>query len=146
MPSVCGSQIDSAGQYVTITRNTSIGNSHGHTANVSSVMIILVMPDATYRLRPTGGWQRPTSMLTTIMMPKCTGSMPSFIATGTRIGAMISTIDEGSITLPAISNSTFTIIRNAIGPSPLSSSHAAICCGMFSEVIRKENSTALVMM
>ena len=47
----------------------------------------------------------PTSMLTTIMMPKWTGSMPSFIATGNRIGAMISTIDDGSITLPASSSS-----------------------------------------
>ncbi len=85
-------------------------------------------------------------MLTTMMMPKCTGSMPSFIAIGNMIGAMISTIDEGSITLPASSSSTLTTSRNAIGPSPLSSIHAAITCGICSEVMRNENITALVMM
>ena len=88
----------------------------------------------------------PTSMLTTMMMPKCTGSMPSFIATGNRIGAMISTIEEGSITLPASSSRTFTNSRNAITPRPLSSIQAAIACGICSEVMRNENSTALVMM
>ena len=88
----------------------------------------------------------PTSMLTTIMMPKWTGSMPSFIATGNRIGAMISTIDEGSITLPARSRSTLTNSRKATTPRPLSSIHAAMTCGICSEVIRNENITALVMM
>ena len=34
------------------------------------VMPILAMPDATYRLRPTGGWQRPTSMFTVMRMPR----------------------------------------------------------------------------
>ena len=78
----------------------------------------------------------PTSMLTIIMMPKCTGSMPSLIATGNRIGAMISTIEEGSITLPASSRMTLTNSRNATAPRCLSSIHAASSCGMFSEVIR----------
>ena len=78
----------------------------------------------------------PTSMLTTIMMPKCTGSMPSFIATGNRIGAMISTIDDGSITLPASSSTMLTNSRNATTPRPLSSIHAASSCGICSEVIR----------
>ena len=78
----------------------------------------------------------PTSMFTTIMMPKWIGSMPSLIATGNRIGAMISTIDDGSITLPASSSTMLTNSRNATTPRPLSSIHAASCCGMFSEVIR----------
>ncbi len=47
IPSARGSPSDSAGQYVTKIRNTSIVSSHGHTAIVSSVMPILVMPDAT---------------------------------------------------------------------------------------------------
>ena len=45
--------------------------------------------------------------------------MPSFIATGNRIGAMISTIDEGSITLPASSSTTLTNSRNAIDAEAL---------------------------
>ena len=47
MPSTRGSHSDSSGMYVTITRNTSMASSHGHTATVSSVMPILAMPDAT---------------------------------------------------------------------------------------------------
>jgi hypothetical protein len=47
IPSVVGSQIDSPGQYVTMTRKTSIVRSHGQTAIVNSVMPIFVMPDAT---------------------------------------------------------------------------------------------------
>ena len=57
-------------------------------------------------------------MLTVIRMPKWIGSMPSLIATGNRIGAMIRMIDDGSITLPAISSSTLTTSRNAIQPRP----------------------------
>jgi hypothetical protein len=75
------------------TRNTSMVSSQGQVATVSSVMPILVMPEATYRFRPTGGWHMPTSMFTTMMMPKCTGSMPSFMAMGNRMGARISTMD-----------------------------------------------------
>ena len=59
---------------------------------------------------------------------------------------MISTIDDGSITLPAISSSTLTISRNMIQSTPIEVIQSAICCGMFSFAIRNENSTALVMM
>src|SRR5450830_1724834 len=109
-------------------------------------MPILVMPDATYRFSPTGGWHMPTSILTTIKIPKWTGSIPSFMATGNRIGAMISTIDDGSMTLPANNSKTLTTSRKVIGPRPLSVIMAAIACGMFSLVTRNENRTALVMM
>ncbi|KFB70310.1 MAG: hypothetical protein AW09_004614 [Candidatus Accumulibacter phosphatis] len=60
----------------------------------------------------------PTSMFTTIRMPKCTGSIPSFIATGKRIGAKISTIDEGSMKLPASRRMMLTASRKAIIPRP----------------------------
>ena len=59
---------------------------------------------------------------------------------------MIRTIDDASITLPAISSSTLTIRRKMIQSTPTEVIHAAICCGMFSFAIRNENSTALVMM
>src|SRR5512135_2120194 len=146
MPSAFGSQIDSGGQYVTITRNTSIVSSQGQTATVSSVMPILAIPDATYRFSPTGGWHMPTSMFTVIRIPKWIGSTPSLSATGNRIGAMISTIDDGSITLPASSSITLTTSRKPITPSPCATIHDAIACGICSLVIRNENSTALVMM
>ena len=63
-----------------------------------------VMPEVTNRLRPTGGVIMPISMLTTMMMPRWIGSMPSCIAIGNRIGARIKMIAEGSMKLPAISS------------------------------------------
>ena len=47
IPRRCGSQSDSAGMYVTITRKISMVASHGKTATVSSPMPIPVMPEAT---------------------------------------------------------------------------------------------------
>ena len=59
----------------------------------------------------------PISIFTTISIPKCTGSMPSFMATGKRIGAMMRIMDEGSMTFPASSSMTLTTSRKTIGPS-----------------------------
>ena len=47
IPNKCGSQSDSAGMYVTMTRKISIVASHGKTATVSSAMPMPVMPEAT---------------------------------------------------------------------------------------------------
>ena len=80
------------------------------------------------------------------MMPKWTGWMPSLTAIGYRIGAMISTIEDGSITLPASSSSTLTTSRKVIQLMPLSVIQLDIACGICSLVIRNENSTALVTM
>jgi hypothetical protein len=54
-------------------------------------------------------------MFTAINMPKCPGSMPSFVMMGKKIGAMISRIDEGSIRLPAANGSRFTTSREDPG-------------------------------
>ena len=70
----------------------------------------------------------------------------SFMATGNRMGAKISTMLEGSMKLPASNKITFTASRKVIMPRPLPSIQSASVCGMFSLVIMKENSTALVMM
>ena len=45
---------------------------------------------------------------------------------------MISTIDDGSITLPAISSRMFTSSRNSIQPMPLPVIQFAIVCGICS--------------
>ncbi len=85
-------------------------------------------------------------MLTTSMIPKCTGSTPSAIATGYRIGAMIRTMAEGSITIPIISRSTLTTRRKPTLPRPSETIHSDSACGICSEVRMKANITALVMM
>ncbi|CKX44816.1 Uncharacterised protein [Mycobacterium tuberculosis] len=62
------------------------------------------------------------------------------------MGAIIRTIDDGSITLPARRSNRLTRSRNVIQLMPLPVIHAAIVCGICSLVIRNENSTALVTM
>ena len=62
------------------------------------------------------------------------------------MGAMISTMAAGSIKLPAASKITLTNSRNATRPKPWLVIQAAMLCGICSDVIRKENSTALVTM
>ena len=58
--------------------------------------------------------------------------MPSLIATGNRIGAMIRMIDDGSMTLPAISSSTLTTSRKRDPAEALVDHPLRQRCGMFS--------------
>src|SRR5690606_28974993 len=95
-PIMRGSQSVISGTKVIISRKPNPVSSQGMVDLVTSVSPSLDMLEATYRFRPTGGVARPISMFTTSMMPKCTGSMPSFMATGNRMGAMIRIRPEGS--------------------------------------------------
>ena len=87
--------------------------SHGNAARMTFVTGSCEMPDVTNRFSPTGGVIMPISMLTVMMMPRCTGWMPSAVAIGNMIGAKISTTDVASMKLPATSSSRFSTIRNA---------------------------------
>ena len=64
-------------------------------------MPIFVMPEATCGFRPTGEWQRPTSMVTALRMPKCTDTARIFTATENRIGALTCKTAAASMKLPA---------------------------------------------
>ncbi len=59
---------------------------------------------------------------------------------------MISTIAEGSITMPMTSSMMLTTIRNSILPSPSPVIQLVIDWGICSEVRMKANIAALVMM
>ncbi len=85
-------------------------------------------------------------MFTVIITPKWIGSMPSLVAIGNRIGAVIRMIDEGSMKLPITSSRMFTAIKKPITPTPECVNHSAMPCGICSLVRIKENNTALVMM
>src|SRR3954449_9562266 len=127
-------------------RNTNMVTSHGQTATASSVIRMPAIIDATYKFKPTGGWQRPTSMLTSITMPKCTRSMPSRFAAGARMGAMIRMIEVGSMKLPASSSNTLTSRRKPTQPRSWAVIQSASADGIFSLLSTNENNTALVTM
>src|SRR4051812_30147097 len=144
MPSNLGRNSVNSGQYVTTIKNSSIVTSHGQTATASSVIRMPAIIDATYKFKPTGGWQRPTSMLTSITMPKCTRSMPSRFAAGARIGAMIRMIEVGSMKLPASNSNTLTSRRKPTQPRSWAVIQSANAEGIFSLLRTNENNTALV--
>ncbi|MNP66843.1 hypothetical protein D3C76_1626000 [compost metagenome] len=56
---------------------------------------------------PTGGVMRPIPQFRIMMMPKWTGSIPSAVATGRRIGVMIRIMGAISIGKPIRSSSRF---------------------------------------
>lgn len=82
--------------------------------NGTTPLIILLidksdMPVATKRFSPNGGVNMPIAPLTTIIIPKCTGSIPKLSASGRNNGANIVVDDAGSINIPTIRSIAFII-------------------------------------
>ena len=86
----------------------------GSTATDISFKLHFAIPQATYKLTPTGGVTNPMARLTIITTPKCTKSIPKLFATGTKSGTNIYNADVESKKQPAIKSITFTIIKNMI--------------------------------
>ena len=72
---------------------------------------ILATVQAAKRLTPKGGVIMPMARLTTMMMPKCTGSTPKCTATGTRMGASTMMAADVSMNMPITNNAAFTPSR-----------------------------------
>ena len=70
---------------------------------------------AANRFTPKGGVIMPSARFTTMMMPKCTGSMPKCIATGTRIGASTMIAALVSMNMPIRNSAALTPSRNSAG-------------------------------
>ncbi len=60
---------------------------------------------------PTGGVIRPMPRFTIIIMPKCTGSTPRVLTTGSRMGVRIRISGDMSIRQPSTSSSTLMSAR-----------------------------------
>jgi len=76
-------------------------------------------PQPTKRAFPTGGVMIPIHVLKIKMIPKCTGSSPSFMATGKKIGVKISTMGDISMKVPTMRRRTFMIRRITQGVSEM---------------------------
>ena len=59
----CGGHSANRGQRIATPGSINLVSRHGQTAAVSTLMPILVMPEATQRFMPTGGW---TGVLVTV--------------------------------------------------------------------------------
>lgn len=63
-------------------------------------MLTLPIAEPTNSTAPTGGVIKPMPRLTSMIMPKCTGSTPMPVMTGIRIGVRIRINGAMSITVP----------------------------------------------
>ncbi len=72
---------------------------------------ILATVQAANRLTPNGGVIMPSARFTTMITPKCTGSMPKCIATGARIGASTMIAALVSMNMPITNSAALTPSR-----------------------------------
>lgn len=107
-----GSQRDTEGMYVIIVRARTITKKNGMIPFDTSSKESFDMPQATNKFTPNGGVIKPIERLTTITIPKWTGSIPTDVAIGNNIGANIIIAAVVSIKVPTISKSIF--INNKI--------------------------------
>ena len=122
-----GRNVEIQGTYVTKIKKTKRTPRNGRAAFTTDIIGIPATPEVTKRFNPTGGVIIPISILTTMIIPKWMGSMPSSIAIGKTNGATITIRPEGSMNCPPISKITLTITKNMIGPKPAESIALAIC-------------------
>ena len=89
-----------------------------------------VTPAATNRFSPNGGVKLPSARLETMMMPRCSGSMPICWAIGKNSGARMTMAAIPSMNMPTISRMTLTMAMNAQGVLMFSMIAAVTICGM----------------
>ncbi|MNI77340.1 hypothetical protein D3C73_1336250 [compost metagenome] len=74
-------------------------------------MLTLPMAEPTNSTAPTGGVINPMPRFTSMIMPKCTGSTPMPVITGSRIGVRIRISGAMSITVPSSNSMKLMHIR-----------------------------------
>ena len=72
-------------------------------------MGVLPMAQPTNSAEPTGGVHSPTARLKIMMTPKCTGSTPTAVTTGSKIGVIMVISGAMSIKQPSRSSSALMI-------------------------------------
>src|SRR5699024_11542945 len=86
---------------------------------------------ATNKFNPKGGVTKPIAKDTTIIIPKCIGSIPIAFTTGKKIGAKIKIAGVVSMTIPIIKRNKMITKIIIILLYKLSVSVSAITCGAY---------------
>lgn len=128
-----GKNITNPGTYVTINNATNNATMNGQTSLKNSPSGVSVIAQTVNIIEPNGGVRPPIIMLTIQIIPKCTGSTPSLVTTGTSSGARIISAAPPSRNMPKISSRIFTSISIMYGLRVKSSIAEVICCGIRSQ-------------
>ena len=98
----------------------------GTTALEICFRLTFATPQATYRLTPTGGVNRPMARFTIMTTPKWMRSMPRAWATGTNSGVKMYSAEVESRKQPAISRIMLTIRKKTMVEPPVMLSRAPL--------------------
>lgn len=93
---------------------------------------VLATPTPMNNTEPTGGVHKPIQRLSTMIIPKCTGSIPNSVTTGKNIGVKINTAGVMSMKIPTKSKIRLMIIRMTNLLSLNESNTALMDCGISS--------------
>ena len=88
-------------------RPTIVDRKKGNKRLVASSIDTLLTEHPTKSAAPTGGVVMPTQRLNIMMMPKCTGEIPSSVAIGKKMGVKINSAGVKSINMPTMSRIMF---------------------------------------
>ena len=100
---------------------------------------------ATNSAGPTGGVISPMPRLTISTMPNCTGSIPSALTTGRKIGVPIMISGAMSMKVPSTSRMTLISSKVMIGSSVIPRMKATVCAGTCSSAISQPKAVAVPM-
>jgi hypothetical protein len=97
---------------------------------ITSSTETLPMAQPTNSVVPTGGVSRPMPRLSSMTMPKCTGSMPKLFTTGSRIGVQISNRGARSSAVPRTSSMMFNHISSTYLLLDMATKNSVIFAGI----------------
>ena len=92
-----------------------IAAKNGSNGFITFVTDIFATPAPTKSIVPTGGVHKPMQRFNTMMIPKCTGSIPNVVTTGRKMGVKIKIAGVISINVPTISKVKLIIRKITIG-------------------------------
>ena len=104
---ICGMNVISAKSAIMMNINLKIP------CKIVSIDSLEIL-EATKRLIPRGGVQKPMAKFTTMMIPKCTGSTPMLAATGINMGASTNIAGVVSMKQPTTRSRMLMRIRSII--------------------------------
>ena len=118
--------VEMPGMYVTIRSTMMEAISSGTTALEICFRLTFATPQATYRLTPTGGVNRPIARLTIITTPQVDQVDAQGLATGTNRGVKMYRAEVESRKHPAISRMMLTIRKKMMVEPPVMLSRAPL--------------------
>src|SRR5699024_12124862 len=141
-----GRNIDSAGMNAMIKRQMTMTATNGSTPTATCSNLTLPTLEATNRLTPSGGVTKPIASDTTSTTPKWTGSMPTEVTTGSRIGVKMINAEIVSMNMPTIKSRMMMMTSMKIGFEVRFINPSAIVFGICSSVMKNANDTEKLMM